>query len=139
MPTNFAWSTGATWKQCFRNTSPEMVLAVAAVCDRRQSQQFEIAGGHRPPLQLQNTSFRPNWMVRAIPTVLVIRPAVGVRFPRASNTEFAGLAKFAWLKMLKNSARNWMFLFSANAVLLSSEKSTLLNRGPMSVCLPAFP
>src|SRR5688500_4183079 len=63
----------------------------------------------------QNTNFNPNCMIRGSPwfaCVLVIRPN------EALFTPVAGLAKFTWLKILKNSARNWTPMSSLTRTFL---------------------
>ena len=50
-----------------------------------------------------------------------------------------GLAKFAWLKRLKNSARNSTFLDSPNGNRLSTEKSTFVWLGPRKTFRPTLP
>ncbi len=50
-----------------------------------------------------------------------------------------GLAKFTWMKRLKNSARNSMFFDSPNGKRLMIEKSTFACRGPRRTLRPTLP
>src|SRR2546425_11508447 len=50
-----------------------------------------------------------------------------------------GLAKFTWLKRLKNSARNSTFFDSLIGKRLITEKSTFVCRGPRKTLRPTLP
>src|SRR5438128_4803677 len=50
-----------------------------------------------------------------------------------------GLAKFTWLKRLKNSARNSMFFDSLIGKRLITEKSAFVCRGPRRTLRPTLP
>ncbi len=68
----------------------------------------------------------------------VITPAVG-ETPLGVNTTAFGVLKFAWFRILKNSARNCIRIRSRIGVSFSSEKSHVVRPGPVSVSRPRFP
>src|ERR1700722_11764685 len=89
------------------------------------------------PVLYQN-SLRPNWTWRDVVDVLVITPAVG-ETPDGVNTTALGRLKFARLRRLNISARNWRLSRSLIRVSFSTEKSHVARPGPIKVSLPTFP
>src|SRR5262249_25627478 len=75
----------------------------------------------------------PRGFPLATSTVLAMDPNA------ALFTATLGNAKFGWLKILKNSARNCRCARSLTRVDFSSEKSALFVRGPITVLRPALP
>src|SRR5262249_48196336 len=60
--------------------------------------------------------------------------------PKAAALMFAfGVLKFAWLKMLKNSARNWSFACSVIAKFLKTPISHVNDPGPIRLPLRIEP
>ena len=88
---------------------------------------------------LQNVTFNPTWICRDSIVVAVTRPAEGAGAPEVVNTMGAGIPKPAWLKRLKNSARNCKFHRSVKRVALKRERSNDRNPGPINIFRPAFP
>src|SRR5213080_1867156 len=72
---------------------------------------------------------------------LMIRPFASMLPPDDANALrlLIGLAKFTWLKRLKNSARNSRFFDSLMGKRLMTEKSTLVCRGPRKTLRPTLP
>jgi len=81
----------------------------------------------------QKMNRAPNWICRSADSVAVIEPKFGLVI-----VPF-GVANVVWLKMLKNSARNWNFKNSVNSVSLTTEKSKFHQPGPVAVLRPRFP
>src|SRR5258708_9582857 len=78
--------------------------------------------------------FAANWMIRGFRNVLLITPN-----ELAVEIALEGLAKFAKLRMLKNSARNSKLRESLIGVSLMSEASIFRCSGPRRVLRPALP
>lgn len=78
----------------------------------------------------------PGPMPEALPPlrVLVMSPKLV-----ADASDNPGFAKFARLKRLKTSNRNWMEARSRTAEVLNTEKSIALNPGPEMAFLPRLP
>ena len=88
---------------------------------------------------LQNVTFNPTWICRDSIVVAVTRPAEGAGAPEVVNARGAGIPKPAWLKRLKNSARNCKFHRSVKRVALKRERSNDRYPGPINMFRPAFP
>src|SRR3989442_401797 len=82
----------------------------------------------------QNVSRRPDWMSRAAVEVEVIRPTW-----EGTLMLLAGMSKFAWLSMLKNSERNSRFIRSVRRVFLNTPASQLKKPGPNSMLRAELP
>src|SRR5579884_3200284 len=71
------------------------------------------------------SSFKPNWICLDVVRVDVMTPAVWAGTVEADvNTTGFGVPRFAWFRILKNSARNCSRMRSVNAVVLSADKSS---------------
>jgi hypothetical protein len=69
-----------------------------------------------------------------------ITPAVGDGVVDADeNTTGFGVAKFAWFRILKNSARNCKLTLSDTRVFFNTDRSSSAKPGPVNVSLPTFP
>lgn len=81
-------------------------------------------------------AFTENCSWREVVLVKVIAPANGIGFPRESMMARLSLGdvKFAWLMMLKKSARNWVLNASeirGMGMFLDNELSSPTNPGPV--------
>src|SRR6516225_1712976 len=85
-----------------------------------------------------HSSFRPNWIWRAVVEVLVIAPAVP-ETPVGVKVIRLGVLKLARLRMLKNSARNCKLKRSRSCVFLMAEKSQVARPGPTRLLRVALP
>jgi len=69
-----------------------------------------------------------------------ITPAVGDGVVVAEeNTTGFGVAKFAWFRILKNSARNCKLTLSDTRAFFNTDKSSSANPGPVKVSWPFDP
>src|SRR6267378_3699571 len=81
-------------------------------------------------------------MMRPKSPGLMICPVIGSILPPDDCNALRlliGLAKFTWLKRLKNSARNSMFFDSPSGRRLMTEKSTFVCFGPRRTLRPTLP
>ncbi len=81
-------------------------------------------------------------MMRPKSPGLMIRPVFASMLPPDEAKALKlliGLAKFTWLKRLKNSARNSTFFDSRIGKRLMTEKSTLVCLGPRRTLRPTLP
>src|SRR5258706_8290637 len=81
----------------------------------------------------------PNWIRLESVLVEVISPAVAGTPPCRSKSTIFGVSKLAWLRALKNSARNCVFSLSLILKFLKREKSRFESPGAVSVLRPRFP
>src|SRR6516164_10913023 len=75
-------------------------------------------------------------MTRGFTAVLPMTPNVG------EEKLLSGFANCGWLKALKNSARNWMVLFSCgqtSATTFDAPRSTFACPGPSTIPVPLSP
>src|SRR5262245_16213380 len=71
-------------------------------------------------------------MSRPSATVVIVPLAVWLILP-------LGRPKFGWLRIVKNSARNWLFSRSDNRLFLLRLKSKFLKVGPSRILRAALP
>src|SRR5208282_230553 len=95
-------------------------------------------------LDAYQISHKPNWSSRGSPGPPEAKPATGWTvlkiWPKlGAFTMFWGISKFARLKILKISARNWTLADSPKRKLRRREKSQLPNPGPRRMFRPALP
>src|SRR6266849_8247925 len=87
-----------------------------------------------PPVPMTGFAAATSGVALANPNVL---GTDGSTFPKLPPEN--GFAKCGWLRMLKNSARNWISNRSVIFVVFTSEKSQLSSRGPRKVLRPMVP
>src|SRR6266404_4519114 len=93
-----------------------------------QSRIFHSCGPHGS--EIYQTNFTPSWICREEVEVEPITPADDVPMELFASFRKLGAAKFGWLRMLKNSARNCTRACSVTLMFLKVEKSTVFSPGP---------
>jgi|SRR5215467_9206450 len=88
----------------------EMACRLATTDDARPEPSQYIRG--------QKRNFKASWITRG-------SKAAWIWLNVGELISLSGKRKFGWFKMLKNSARNWMFFDSVTRKFLKTEKSQL--------------
>src|SRR6267143_695968 len=102
-----------------------------------------IVGGHRPPLQFQNTNFNAICMIRGSPAARIRPKVASLRVvlihtgaPCWPEMEEQG---FTWFATLNASARNSTFCLSPSGNVRTTPVSNRMLPGPVTFAAPIVP